>query len=1791
MSILSTTLASLQARIELAQKGEVSSATSATATASAASAAAAPITAKATATGAAKIDESLYKTFSECLDIFDKECAELNIRFKKETNIRKLDVKVYQTAINQLEENAQTIRRIAMIHLNIAVEDTLHPDIACRIYPQWSVRTLQEIRQKLDVIEFIKKIKESDQGFNSQWEKLEDSVTSNIIDRMHALVESFEWYVRTFKDNNPKLKDELFKAFLQIMLAAKDKVAILPIDETWKIFFSHCFFIKQFADNPKKTIALTQRIFGILPEMLTERQAHTILERQSNQLRSLYVGMLPAGTEMPEMPPIQPADILRMCQVVMGKAKAMFNAITEVVRSSDQLDEIEKRVDAFCKLDFSAIDLQVITHENAHLIPLCQKDPRAFEQICRLTKKTYGRDAAPNVRGKFHLFEAHCTAPEYYRAVIALLDHSDARIALNVLFRFGFPTQASELQYGNLRQSSFISELGKFFVWIDQQRKTVAIASSASSHSKPLKILDFIIALVLNKPIMAKRLLNLPRFELLEKILLHDQVVDVGDVTEDALSKILNECGEKDLAASMEMLSPNVEKQLQQMNIYEIKLLPALNAWLDQLLKNYNVKTESLAKDGIAQKLSKLPSSYRGILERMFLLAVTNDMRTSARILHQFVTFADKYPTSIALSKYLDSVHSFLSILPHHERAVRGISVLTDFHDLAVEFPHLLSRLFDTDMVFAPSYKQIMVEKGDQQFVDHLLRLHPGWLAENGVKQITDDDEIRKAFSQVMQSEFESGVSLIGIFSPFKRLKLSPLLEAVTKDPEFGYALQSRVSQIDAPLAADSFDKSGLETVPEYDYWQVLSESLQQRRAETVQMVKTLTVCADIFQNSIRLFSANKPIDLLAFAKIASPVHFHRMASLISWKQQELASKLMELHKTNSQLALSLLDMAYGGYHAEAAILLDRHQSKPNDPLTTKLLQLAGSVHGSLIRRVLELDPKHDEDLLNMFLNEPKEFPNLFRNLLVLRARKDEKFVDVVLKLYKIEKRMPVHNTVLQAVSEGRYLLAKELASSPTLMETTSPLPAPCRMQKYSELRRDWTALDKSGLKDTEKGVVEKELFPFIESYRMSCKEDKEYSALVGKVQFLLQHKPQRLFQILGKSNWQKDLNWDISQDLEEIVSSRVKGEEADKKDNDERGAKGLKQLSISMAELLVTPSGCMNCDLIESLTKLSCLTRILKFPMHGVHLRNALHLMGESVDFNERLNALTHVPKGTRQHEIIVELLNIKPTQTVSVREGRIAIVSALICPPRLGDYKTNFVATPLVQLASTSDGLLQILEYLLALLEKGSLVISKHTKDGKLVSERYRLACAKTNPIETKDRHFFWPMNTENDHNLYRALEETLSGTIPEKSKNLKSTFLESIEWHIRREVRLYPNFGSAASRAGQSVEPKYSDDNFISESPMHNVVFQTIMSEFRDNLGLIYRTAQIYSANDLGAWFLIDIDTGELLALKENEEKFFAKIIRLSKESLKEAYPASGKEFDAFFNCLPERLFHSDQFQESLWRHDYKFINSLSGLARVNPTKYSYLLPRTPFMEFGTNDPAKMLQSIYGSEARVLPTVYTQNPRKVYERYTQSLSDRELLVAKRNPNYMRVVANSYHCFNFTVNPALEVLSKEKPEDFWRVQQELMDKLENTPITEDMVKAIFDAFVERNRDEVKPFYTGPTRVKTLRHLCAFLYTSFQRVRGEINYWGFFEDVVDLALKKIPQFRDMLPKVDAMYTTVREHQHNMGFAKRVYSRDMKRVFENADDQFINWSPGDQWRLRFFLYKDSTDALERNYML
>lgn len=1507
-------------------------------------------------------------------------------------------------------------------------------------------------------------------------------------------------------------------------------------------------FSKAFNETRDNTLRLSGR-----QSMLKLLTTHLKLIPESNATQPFYF-LWPLADNFKDSP-ARSVDYMNQCfaviaQVHPGFREETFQKLKSINRKNLSLNELFKTLEDvrnFCASKH--FHPKWIDTENLSLLPLMTSDFESFERLSQLNTR---RDInIHNLMEHIGAYTQH--AKSGIKPILEIFNNllPDAAIALNAIFAYG----------KNLTPSQLI-KLEKLVVWINEQ-----IKSDPSSKNKISGILDRMAALFIDNPFIAESLLKLPKEKLwlLDKIF-HDRS-DILALTFEDIKSALQREGEVTLSSSLfDTTSPFVE-DFEKFAGENLPINFEIHKWLDATLQMQTPPVAVNSNMTIKEKMQKLPLQYMQVAEKILKLS-QNDSRGLLILLK----FAANHP-------YLGTLNHFIDNLDTSKATLNSI---TTFYLLSVQFPYQLHQILKLNKTGQKAVLDL-AEK-NKILAEHLLERHVDVILTSGrMETILNDAEMQKGLLVLMDIEVNTGSNLANLFkSELNKLKSQPFMNAISNDQAFALALANILTG--------------------FTSWETFLAAFNKFPQDTIQIVKTLKNFRKTLEKQLEAKVEGKSFDILTLEKSKYPNDMVRLAELIESNHTDLAEELLELFKTDTTLAHRLLDMATGNYIPEAKDLLNLKRTKPTDTLTKKLLEIAGSKHAPLISKILNLDSRKDEALLKLFSKSHVDLTApIIKQVLVVHGRRSLNLLNDLIRIYSLlpNQRSTLDQAILQAVTEGRFNLCQELSAThgkPFIRQGSAILPM-ASLQKWTDIYNDWMAFDKSKLSSLDRVLIERELIPFATKFAQDSSYSKSYCTWGSKVQFLLQHNPQKLIDILNTKDWQKvdqGITWDITWVVEVFLDALTK-------DSTNLSASvSLTQLSTALAKCLVTPSGTINADLItvlenhpvDILKNHPAIARFNSDPYAKAYLQRVLTTLKTHPEFSEQLSALQLVPFPSRQHEIIAKMLGLPSDKPMRAREGKIAAISVLLWPLRQGEAGSCFATSSVIQMAGNPDGLKQILEDAISLIEKGCV---KRKSSGAQGSVEYPLVMGDA-AATTK---------FAKDNLLARTLEFSLA-SMGAKNSGLKKGALELWEGLFLAELAYAFELESAIQRKeditnekvlkkarvkGDSAIPGLLDDK-----PLLKSMHAELIAELSRSCGLIFNGFATHPfTSTSGAWQLIDNESGDPFEDPKVLAKFYAKILAKTEKALLIRHPQDTTFIKQLFSVSLPNYVNSQLFIQKFFnsRTEASSQSKDKGLTLVNPAKYNYLRSITPLADYGTGGhTCVFLSALHETNVRSRTALPYPNPFETIFHHTRFLTDNEQEQAQGNLNFYLPARSAGHAYNFKAGEALALFDKANPTVVWERHLKQTAELESMQLTAGIQSGIisnfFNYFKPEERSQLQFALNQKIPLcKTIKDLCRALNQAYLDVFGADDNLAVIGDRLEAAIRAIPELKAKCPQIVPVFDTNWDLATEFGYGKRLLDGSVTRAFPDKENQVFlsTWNPGNVNEIEHFTYRDSTKKL------
>lgn len=258
-------------------------------------------------------------------------------------------------------------------------------------------------------------------------------------------------------------------------------------------------------------------------------------------------------------------------------------------------------------------------------------------------------------------------------------------------------------------------KLGVFFSWINEQ---FAVNKTPAAREKIIGILDRMAAVFIDLPLIADKLLSMPKasFVHLEKIF--ESQLDPLNLTRNGVKDVLKAVGEEKLASSI--FEPSQENSARLMLL--IKKSDVLkNNTLKFIHNIYKFAVPSAIRgptDDLQKEIELLPDGYRYYLEKMLDVANGNIL-----IITELMDFASKNPYPWPIHILIENLKKYANKLVPKEREELLIKSLKDFQKLTEAMPQLLPQLLKIDFHMISNFFEIY--KVEKALTAKLIEMNP----------------------------------------------------------------------------------------------------------------------------------------------------------------------------------------------------------------------------------------------------------------------------------------------------------------------------------------------------------------------------------------------------------------------------------------------------------------------------------------------------------------------------------------------------------------------------------------------------------------------------------------------------------------------------------------------------------------------------------------------------------------------------------------------------------------------------------------------------------------------------------------------------------------------------------------------------------------------------------------------------------------------------------------------------------------------------------------------------------
>lgn len=1248
---------------------------------------------------------------------------------------------------------------------------------------------------------------------------------------------------------------------------------------------------------------------------------------------------------------------------------------------------------------------------NQHALELLRSSP---ELLIKIIKN-------PHVNSDFVYFAAKRMPAEQVLAYLELIEICPEanRKILNKLITPNSPL---------LEDPQNVVKLGPLILWIRNQWQG---NTSETRHQELMLLLDKAIAFQLDSPALTEKLFQLPhdKLHLWEAILSTTDVVE--DITEQNVREILTKAGEKDLLFAVfdDYKDPNAIYARVENYFSRFKGKKVFEEWIDRLLKETAVDYKDL---DLRAKIAKLGEQDRQTIKKITLI---ND----PFLLDNVLEFALSVPYPLCVAAYLKGCNEYLKKPPPEASSDSGkIQVLTPGKDrtqtvlytvkeLAIRFPHLLSRFFimmknNDSLLLAlgmlqPKPEDIYFEYFIDRYIGNSVSAEKATVpAEEYLRlaaRMVKEPAYLQAVKRTIDIERTHNTRFHVIFKPIEDTELLDYLEA-NRDFAAKY--------LRLHLGAE----------------QTFVECFKKDRAKMIEIINLTanypSVCKRLLNTIIQENRKDKLTDLYDQLLVlsrnpANKIIFNRMLQSLETNYDNFHWEFAELIKNNDLPILDrLLDMEMHSGHDVVKGMFYYYERRDVEhyPLARKMLAAAGSKNMMVIREMIKIiNLGRPNPFIDMFKNEEPDSP-LLKNLLILRARNERALLKCGMDIYQWGITSDADQQIIKMIEAGNFTLAKQIMVAPKEPFNAALLSIPniTQQQQVRDLHKSIHSLP------AEQAEKYSSLVDFAIYLCKSLTLEHYASEWMSRVQFLLVHDPESLDKLCQNELWincsaalqrnedPEDLvdrimvyfPLDISAKLQEILETAGKecGELVSR----------CTPLSIAISRCLLTPGGTLNLGIIDTILEHLNKPSIQVEPVIKNYIRTMLRFMQQDYDFSQRLEACREPPAKSDQRLIIQKLLGLKDDSQVDKGAAQLAILSALLWPTRQGNVGSCFATSEVIRMNSFPDGAKQTLEDLLSIVAEGCIV-----RKGK----KYTLYYDKDN---------FFTMFT-GEHFLSRA-REYLIARMYEGEKTVQEGIREKVTAIV------------AAKLADLKLPESY---------------LQKVKKIFDQSSALAY--APKAGAEKVHTWRLINIFTGEPfdrdmtrletfvqdafeLGRTELDGEYTDRVAKMIKvEKRVAAYVKSTEFWGDLIHAIEADKKEKDRRQK--------------GLARVDPLRYGKLAKLTTL--FAEESPGghrnKILEAYFNVPPTSLKMHVSRRPIESVLLCMKYMSEAEKEAANRNPTLLKCIDTSDHAFNIRIGHIMKDFDEEGLEKFIEGTKKTQSALMQTPVTSEISDYIVPRFI----------------------------------------------------------------------------------------------------------------------------------
>lgn len=650
--------------------------------------------------------------------------------------------------------------------------------------------------------------------------------------------------------------------------------------------------------------------------------------------------------------------------------------------------------------------------------------------------------------------------------------------------------------------------------------------------------------------------------------------------------------------------------------------------------------------------------------------------------------------------------------------------------------------------------------------------------------------------------------------------------------------------------------------------------------------------------------------------------------------------------------------------------------------------------------------------------------------------------------------------------------------------------------------------------------------------------------------------------------DWLKGILFEITHHPESIEkkyisSSREVMQSVEKTINEKLSkADNFTTLMVAVAECLTTPEGTINSKLADNIMK------ALKPHFERLKIQKNIEndfkwlfeTMTQDQFFSDRLQALQPPPEDTAQSNLIRSFLKLPPEESVSWRNARVVVLSAILTPVYQGNIGSCFGTAVVRQLMSYKDGLKQTFEDFLCLASDG--FITRTNRSGaQPVTVQYPLSF---------DAEAF-QTNYTADHFLSRAREFTIA-SIAKENNNLSTSLVTPLLFKAMEFL------GEEKYKVGTSLA----------------IIVCGVTEEFTKlTAERFLGYAKAAKDDELGVWVIVDRATEKPLAGNPELETILLQALRAYAEgegkTLLEENPVLKKLVEEDF---PKFISSDEYFKDAFGVNKMDFLTTLA----FNPKG----VPASRFVEFcgaSSNEITKTYHECANLFSKGLPKEVTGHPLERFLQKFLNLTPNENAIASSNPHFLKIVCSSNHAMNLRIQPFLNQV--KKPDDIAKIMDDVRNanrkfmQIPNTPeLQKEIVTNFFVEWSFEEENKLKPVLEAALakiKPKTLGELSQVLLKITLATIPTMNAHERVRLRILRAMYDVESLKKQLPK---MYNVI--HPNYLTKDGVAYGLDFDAEHPIAqlmtyDGKLRGWPPWQANEYRYVDFLPITDDISRKY--